>query len=82
MPTPPARSATPSWLPDLLAGLAVAGLLVREAVAYSSIAGLPPQYGVIALLAGLICYGLVGLSRFAIVLATSSSAAVLAAATV
>lgn len=81
MPTSPARSATPSWLPDLLAGLAVAGLLVPEAVAYSSIAGLPPQYGVIALLAGLTCYGLVGRSRFAIVSATSSSAAVLAAAT-
>ncbi|MNF52870.1 putative sulfate transporter [compost metagenome] len=82
MPTSPARPATPSWLPDLLAGLAVAGLLVPEAVAYSSIAGLPPQYGVIALLAGLTCYGLVGRSRFAIVSATSSSAAVLAAATV
>jgi high affinity sulfate transporter 1 len=81
MPTTPARPATPSWLPDLLAGLAVAGLLVPEAVAYSSIAGLPPQYGVIALLAGLTCYGLVGRSRFAIVSATSSSAAVLAAAT-
>ena len=80
MPTTAARPAA-SWLPDLVAGLAVAGLLVPEAVAYSSIAGLPPQYGVIALLAGLACYGLVGRSRFAIVSATSSSAAVLAAAT-
>ncbi|TCJ11586.1 SulP family inorganic anion transporter [Parasulfuritortus cantonensis] len=68
-------------LPDLVAGLSVAGLLVPEAVAYSGIAGLPPEYGVIALLAGLTCYGLVGRSRFAIVSATSSSAAVLAAAT-
>jgi MFS superfamily sulfate permease-like transporter len=76
-----ARPAAPSWLPDLVAGLAVAGLLVPEAVAYSSIAALPPAYGVIALLAGLTCYGLVGRSRFAIVSATSSSAAVLAAAT-
>lgn len=74
------RSA-PSWSQDLVAGLAVAGLLVPEAVAYSSIAGLPPRYGVIALLAGLLCYGLIGRSRFAIVSATSSSAAVLAAAT-
>jgi MFS superfamily sulfate permease-like transporter len=70
-----------SWLPDLVAGLAVAGLLIPEAVAYSSIAALPPGYGVIALLAGLTCYGLMGGSRFAIVSATSSSAAVLAAAT-
>ena len=75
------RPAAASWLPDLVAGLAVAGLLVPEAVAYSSIAALPPEYGVIALLAGLVCYGLVGGSRFAIVSATSSSAAVLAAAT-
>jgi len=70
-----------SWSQDLVAGLAVAGLLVPEAVAYSSIAGLPPRYGVIALLAGLLCYGLLGSSRLAIVSATSSSAAVLAAAT-
>ena len=79
MSTTDTRSA--AWLPDLIAGLSVAGLLVPEAVAYSSIAALPPEYGVIALLAGLTCYGLVGRSRFAIVSATSSSAAVLAAAT-
>ncbi len=68
-------------LGDLLAGLSVAGLLLPEAVAYSTIAALPPQAGVIALFAGLLCYGLFGGSRFAIVCATSSSAAVLAAAT-
>lgn len=66
-----------SW-PDLIAGLSLAGLLLPEAVAYSSIANLPPQAGVIALFAGLLCYGLMGTSRFAIVSATSSSAAVLA----
>lgn len=65
---------------DLLAGLAIAGLLLPEAVAYSGLANLPPQAGVIALLAGLVCYGLIGRSRFAIVSATSSSAAVLASA--
>jgi len=68
-----------SW-PDIIAGLSLAGLLLPEAVAYSSIANLPPEAGIIALFAGLICYGLVGTSRFAIVSATSSSAAVLAAA--
>jgi MFS superfamily sulfate permease-like transporter len=68
-----------SWS-DLIAGLSLAGLLLPEAVAYSSIANLPPQAGVIALFAGLLCYGLMGTSRFAIVSATSSSAAVLAAA--
>lgn len=66
---------------DVIAGLSIAGLLLPEAIAYSSIGNLPPQTGVIALFAGLICYGLFGSSRFAIVSATSSSAAVLAAAT-
>src|SRR6516225_5462753 len=66
---------------DLLAGLSIAGLLLPEAVAYSGIAGLPPQAGVAALLAGLICYGFVGKSRFAVVSATSSSAAVLLSVT-
>jgi len=68
-----------SW-PDIIVGLSLAGLLLPEAVAYSSIANLSPQAGVIALFAGLVCYGLIGTSRFAIVSATSSSAAVLAAA--
>ena len=66
---------------DSIAGLSIAGLLIPEAVAYSSIGNLPPQTGIIALFAGLICYGLFGTSRFAIVSATSSSAAVLAATT-
>lgn len=74
-------SPPPGRARDLLAGLSIAGLLLPEAVAYSSIAALPPQAGVIALFAGLVCYGLFGTSRFAIVSATSSSAAVLAAAT-
>ena len=67
-------------LGDALSGLSLAGLLLPEAVAYSSLASLPPQAGVIGLLAGLLCYALVGRSRYAIVGATSSSAAVLAAA--
>jgi len=79
----PARGPTrgSTFRVDLLAGLAIAGLLLPEAVAYSGIAGLPPRAGVIALFAGLVCYGLLGRSRFAIVSATSSSAAVLAAGT-
>lgn len=79
MSATPAASST--RVADVLAGLAIAGLLLPEAVAYSGIAGMPPQAGVIALFIGLICYGLLGTSRFAIVSSTSSSAAVLAAAT-
>ena len=75
-------AATPSFrTADLLAGLSIAGLLLPEAVAYSGLAALPPQAGLIALFCGLIVYGLIGRSRYAIVTATSSSAAVLAAAT-
>src|SRR6202048_2081134 len=66
---------------DSLVGLSLAGLLLPEAVAYSGLANLPPQAGVIGLFAGLICYALIGRSRYAIVTATSSSAAVFAAAT-
>ncbi len=66
---------------DLVAGVSMAGLLLPEAVAYSGIAGMPPQAGVLALFAGLLVYGFIGRSRFAVVSATSSSAAVLGAAT-
>src|ERR1700732_1444378 len=48
---------------DALAGLSLAGLLLPEAVAYSGLANLPPQAGVIGLFAGLICYALIGRSR-------------------
>src|ERR1035437_3742518 len=65
---------------DLIAGLSIAGLLLPEAVAYANVANLPLQTGVIALFAGLLCYGFFGTSRYAIVSATSSSALVLAAA--
>jgi MFS superfamily sulfate permease-like transporter len=65
---------------DWVAGASVAGLLVPEAVAYARIANLPTQAALVALFAGLCCYGLLGTSRFAILSATSSSAAVLAAA--
>lgn len=74
-------AASSARIADVLAGLGIAGLLIPEAVAYSGIAGMPPQAGVVALLVGLICYGLLGTSRFAVVSSTSSSAAVLAAGT-
>ncbi|KAB8057092.1 STAS domain-containing protein [Janthinobacterium sp. FT14W] len=75
----PAATQTNRWQ-DVSAGLSIAGLLLPEAVAYASIGNLAPQAGILALFAGLLCYGVLGTSRFAIVSATSSSAAVLAAA--
>jgi MFS superfamily sulfate permease-like transporter len=65
---------------DVIAGLSVAGLLLPEAVAYATIAGLPPQHALFAGVAGLLCYAIFGGSRFAIVSPTSSSAAIIAAA--
>lgn len=65
---------------DLAAGLTVAGLLIPEAVAYSALAGMPAQAGLIALLFGLCTHVLLGNSRFAMVSSTSSSAIVIATA--
>ena len=79
-PTDSARGGNP--MHDVIAGCSIAGLLLPEAVAYAGIANLPPQAGLIGLLIGLVVYGLLGTSRFAVVSATSSSAAVLAAITV
>lgn len=64
---------------DFSAGVSVIGLLVPEAVAYAGIAGMPPASGFVALFFGMLCYLLLGSSRFAVVSATSSSAMVLAA---
>lgn len=64
---------------DVSAGLAVAGLLLPEAVAYSAIAGLPPGRAITAGLAGIVAYAALGQSRFAILTPTSSAAAILAA---
>lgn len=73
-----ARRASSS---DFLAALALAGLLLPEAVAYAGLAGLPAAAGIAGMFIGLVCYGLIGRSPFAVVTPTSSSAAVLAAAT-
>ena len=80
MTTPNDAASAANGVRDLVAGLSVAGLLLPEAVAYASIGNVPPQMAVIALFAGMACYAMLGSSRFAIVSATSSSAAVLAAA--
>ena len=73
---------TPRRLPlaDALAGLAVAGLVLPEGVAYAGIAGLAPGQALIAAIAGGLIYVLLGRSRFAVIAPTSSSAAILAAA--
>jgi MFS superfamily sulfate permease-like transporter len=76
------------WLPDctpktlrtdLIAGIALAGLLVPEGMAYAGIAGVPPQMGLYAAMAGMFVYALFGSSRQLAVTSSSSSAAMLAA---
>jgi high affinity sulfate transporter 1 len=64
---------------DLVAGIALAGLLVPEGMAYAGIAGVRPQMGLYAALAGMFVYAIFGTSRQLAVTSTSSSAAMLAA---
>lgn len=77
-----------SWLPgctwktvrvDIVAGIAVAGLLIPEGMAYAGIAGVPPQMGLYAAMLGMFAYAIFGTSRQLAVTSTSSSAAMLAA---
>ncbi len=75
-----AASDREKTVPNIVAGVSVAGLLVPEAIAYAGIAGLAPQHAVVASVAGLLAYACIGSSRYAIVTPTSSSAAILAAA--
>ena len=65
-----------------MAGLCVAGLLLPEAVAYSGLAHVPVIHALTGSLVGLLLYGLLGGSRFAIVAPTSSTATLAAAAAV
>jgi sulfate permease family protein len=58
---------------DIVAGLALAGLLVPEGMAYAGIAGVPPQMGLYAALAPMFLYAMFGISRQLAVSATSSS---------
>src|SRR5438477_10250206 len=76
------------WLPqcspksirtDIIAGIAVAGLLIPEGMAYAGIAGVPPQMGLYAAMLGMFVYAIFGTSRQLAVTATSSSAAMLSA---
>jgi sulfate permease, SulP family len=77
-----------SWLPectwktvrmDVVAGIASAGLLIPEGMAYAGIAGVPPQMGLYAAMLGMFVYAIFGTSRQLAVTSTSSSAAMLAA---
>ncbi len=65
--------------PDVVAGIALAGLLIPESMGYAGIAGLPPQAGLYAAVFGLLAYAIFGSSRQLAVSPTSASSAILAA---
>jgi SulP family sulfate permease len=68
------------WLRgDTIAALTVIGLLVPESMAYAQIAGVPPQAGLYATLAGLVIYALFGTSRQLVCSPTSTAAIMIAA---
>ncbi|GAA4206889.1 SulP family inorganic anion transporter [Actinocatenispora rupis] len=69
-----------AWLrPDVLASLTIWALVVPQAIAYAQIAGLPPQSGLFAAIAGLLAYAVLGSCRQMVVSPTSSTAAISAA---
>lgn len=68
-------------VPDLVAGVTVWALLVPEAIAYASIAGMPPEAGLYAALPAVVLYALLATSRQLFV-GPSSAVALLSATTV
>jgi len=78
-----------AWLPnydrrwlskDAIAGASVWALLVPQGVAYASIAGVPPQYGLYAAMFGLALYAIFGSSRQVVTGPSATVAAVSASA--
>ena len=67
IPFPPARwlrEYQPAWLAkDAVAGVTLAAYGIPVSLAYASLAGLPPQYGVYGYLVGGLFYALFGSSR-------------------
>src|SRR5262245_2096508 len=58
------RAYQPAWLRlDLVAGLTTAALVIPQAMAYATLAGLPVQAGLYTALAAMPVYALLGTSR-------------------
>jgi MFS superfamily sulfate permease-like transporter len=58
------RQYKPSWLAgDLIAGATLAAYAIPVALAYATLAGLPPHYGIYCYLVGGIAYAIFGTSR-------------------
>lgn len=93
LPTPPGRGLA-AWMPgvhtlrhyrlewlgsDIMAGLALAAVLVPVGIAYSVAAGLPGIYGLYATILPLLAYALFGPSRILVVAPDSALAAIILA---
>jgi SulP family sulfate permease len=53
-----------AWLrPDAIAGISLAAYAIPVSMAYASLAGLPPEFGIYCYLVGGLCYALVGSAR-------------------
>ena len=63
-------------VPDLLAGLTSWAVMVPIALAYATLAGLPPEYGLVTAFVALAAYAVFGTSRF-LKVTTSSTMAVM-----
>ena len=64
------------WLaPDLVAGIATAAVVLPQAMAYATIAGLPVQYGLYVATVPMVVYAVLGSSRPLSVSTTSTVAA-------
>ena len=61
---------------DVLAGVAVAAVVVPQSMAYAEIAGLPPQAGIFVMFAAPLVYALLGTSRQLICGPSSATAAI------
>jgi SulP family sulfate permease len=67
------------WLrPDVFAGIATAAIVLPQAMAYATIAGLPVQYGLYVATVPMLLYAFVGTSRVLSVSTTSTVAAITA----
>jgi sulfate permease, SulP family len=81
LPFPSLHRYQSAWLPrDLVAGLTVWAVLVPEALAYASIAGVSPEVGLYAAPSALLFYAAFGSSRHLVVGPMSATAALSAAA--
>jgi SulP family sulfate permease len=59
-----ARSYNKEWLrPDIIAGITVGAFTIPEAMAYVSLAGLPPQVGLYSAMVALLVYVIFGTSK-------------------